>query len=163
MEQDQRIFADSAEFYYTDTISDKACGMIKDSAADSKPFFLHVCYTAPHWPLHAMPEDIERYRGTYGKGWDYFRTARHEELKGTGILDPNWEISPKDPDSHDFFAESAARREWEDLRMAVYAAQVEAMDRGIGRLLTALRTAGEEDNTLIMFLSDNGGCARVSQ
>jgi arylsulfatase len=159
MEQDKQIYADDDDFYYTDVISDKACGMIDEAVKQDKPFFLHVCYTAPHWPLHARPEDIEKYRGTYKKGWDYFRTARHEELKGQGVVDSKWDISARDPDSHDFHANSPKRREWEDLRMAVYAAQVESMDTGIGRILKTLRGRGIEDNTMVMFLSDNGGCA----
>lgn len=159
MEQDRRIEPDSEDFYYTDAISEKACGMIEEADAQKRPFFLHVCYTAPHWPLHARPEDIERYRGKYRKGWDYFRTARHEELKGAGALNPKWEISARDSRSHDFLADSPERQDWEDLRMAVYAAQVECMDRGIGQILQTLRQRGLEENTLVLFLSDNGGCA----
>jgi arylsulfatase len=159
MDQDRPIVADDDDFYYTDAISDRACDMIRDAAAGEHPFFLHVCYTAPHWPLHALPADIAGYRGTYRRGWDHFRTARHETLKGLGVLNPNWDIAPRDPDSRDFSSDSRARQEWEDLRMAVYAAQVESMDRGIGRILDTLRSTGTEDNTMVMFLSDNGGCA----
>jgi arylsulfatase A-like enzyme len=156
---DRPITAEDDDYYYTDAISDRACRMIRESATDAQPFFLHVCYTAPHWPLHARPDDIERYRGTYRQGWDYFRTARHETLKGLGIVDPTWAISPRDAQSRDFFDATPERQEWEDLRMAVYAAQVESMDRGIGQLLETLRAQGIEDDTLVMFLSDNGGCA----
>ena len=159
MEQDKQISADDDDYYYTDVISEKACGMIDEAVAEDKPFFLHVCYTAPHWPLHARPEDIEKYRGTYKKGWDYFRTARHEELKGQGVVDAQWDITPRDPDSRNFHDDSPKRQEWEQLRMAVYAAQVESMDTGIGRILETLRARGIEDNTMVMFLSDNGGCA----
>jgi arylsulfatase A-like enzyme len=159
MEQDRRIAADSEDFYYTDAITDKACEMISEATAASRPFFLHVCYTAPHWPLHARPDEIEVYRDLYRKGWDHFRTARHEELKGQGILSAGWDISPRDTESRDFFADSVARQEWEAMRMAVYAAQVESMDRGIGRILAALQATNSLDNTIVMFLSDNGGCA----
>ncbi len=159
MDQERHITAEDSDFYYTDAISDRACGMITEASGGECPFFLHVCYTAPHWPLHAQPEDIERYRGAYRKGWDHFRTARHEELKGMGILSPKWDISPKDWGWRDFASHSASRQEWEDLRMAVYAAQVESMDRGIGRILETLQAAGVADDTLVMFLSDNGGCA----
>lgn len=158
-DQDRHVTADSDEFYYTDAITDRSREVISEWAGRDKPFFLHVCYTAPHWPLHARPEDIERYVGKYRKGWDHFRTARHEELKGLSILDSKWAISPRDRDSHDFFSVNAKRQEWEDLRMAVYAAQVESMDRGIGRILSTLRETGIEEDTLVMFLSDNGGCA----
>ena len=85
------------------------------------------------------------------------RTARHEQLKGMGVLDRRWPISPRDPDSRPWG--EARHLVWEDLRMAVYAAQVECMDRGIGRIMAALRRAGVADDTLVLFLSDNGGCA----
>ncbi len=157
MDQDRFIRPEDDDYYYTDAISENAAAMVRE--ADGAPFFMHVCYTAPHWPLHARAADIEAYIGTYSKGWDHFRTARHETLKGLGVLDGKWPISPRDPDSRDFHADNAKRREWEDLRMAVYAAQVESMDRGIGRIVAALEETGALENTLIMFLSDNGGCA----
>lgn len=160
MDQDRRVNAwEYDDFYYTDQISERACTMIDEAARDQQPFFLHVCYTAPHWPLHARPETIETYRDTYHRGWDYFRTARHEALKGMGMLDARWPISPRDPLSRDFKEDNAERRAWESLRMAVYAAQIESMDAGIGRLLERLRAQGQEDNTYVLFLSDNGGCA----
>ncbi|MFN2131701.1 MAG: sulfatase-like hydrolase/transferase, partial [Anaerolineae bacterium] len=84
------------DYYYTDAVSDEAVRMIERAAGSHQPFFLHVTYTAPHWPLHAFEEDIARYEGTYRKGWDALRTARHEELNGLGILDPTWAISPRD-------------------------------------------------------------------
>ncbi|MFP4383145.1 MAG: arylsulfatase [Spirochaetia bacterium] len=158
MEQDKRI-EPGADYYYTDGISDAACRMIEEASDGDDPFFLHVCYTAPHWPLHALPEDIERYRGKYRKGWDYLRTSRHEELKGSGILDSKWDISPRDTESRDFTGDPKDRQEWEDLRMAVYAAQVDRMDQGVGKILGELSKQGIEDNTMVMFLSDNGGCA----
>ncbi|MFW5858079.1 MAG: arylsulfatase, partial [Planctomycetota bacterium] len=159
MDQDRRVLEVGDDFYYTDAIAERASGMIDEAVAGDAPFVLHVCYTAPHWPLHAWPEDIERYRGRYRDGWDTIRTARHEELRGMGLVDPSWAISPRDPDSRDFTDDPADRRDWEDLRMAVYAAQVESMDRGVGRILEALDRNGIADDTLVMFLSDNGGCA----
>ena len=158
-DQEKHIFAQAENYYYTDDISTQACRMIKESRKDKKPFFLHVCYTAPHWPLHAPQENIENFRGKYRKGWDYFRTARHEELIASGILGSDWSISPRDAQSHDFFEESPQHQEWEDLRMAVYTAQIECMDRGIGQIIQQLKTLGVYENTLVIFLSDNGGCA----
>ncbi len=146
------------DFYYTDAISDNACSMIEQAAGQEKPFFLYLAYTAPHWPLHALPEDIARYEGRYRNGgWDALRTARHEELKGMGILNPRWEISPRDEAAPPW--EEVPDQDWEDLRMAVYAAQVDRMDQGVGRVVDKLRALGQLDNTLILFLSDNGGCA----
>lgn len=146
-------------FYYTDAISDEACGMIRRSTLAGQPFFCYVAYTAPHWPLHALPEDIARYEGKYRGGWDALRTSRHEQLKALGILDPRWPISARDDKAPAWMDLPAARREWEALRMAVYAAQVDRMDQGVGRILSTLRETGAAENTLILFLSDNGGCA----
>ena len=149
--------AESESYYLTDAISDHAAEMVEEAAAEEAPFFLYVAYTAPHWPLHALPDDIARYEGRYGAGWDAVRTARHEELKGMGVLDAGWEISPRDSDSRPW--SEVRERVWEDRRMAVYAAQVECMDRGIGRIMATLERTGTTDDTLVLFLSDNGGCA----
>ncbi len=155
---DQQQIVDSPDgFYSTDAYTDAAIRMIDSARAASRPFFLHLCYNAPHWPLHALPEDIERYRGTYRKGWDSIRTARHEELKGLGILDRRWLISPRDEHAPPW--SSVTGQDWEDSRMAVYAAQIDRMDRNIGRLVKHLEEEGVLDDTLILFLSDNGGCA----
>ncbi len=145
------------DFYYTDAISDKAVAMIDEAHRDETPFFLHVAYTAPHWPLHALPEDIAKYEGEYRGGWDRLRQNRHEELNSRGLLDPAWQISPRDADSHPW--EATADADWEDLRMATYAAMIDRMDQGIGRILAKLDALSITDDTLIIFLSDNGGCA----
>ncbi len=145
------------DFYYTDAISDKAVDMINDAHDDGAPFFLHVAYTAPHWPLHARPEDIAKYETKYRIGWDNLRQQRHEELNSLGLLDPVWRISPRDADSHPWAA--TAQPDWEDLRMAAYAAMIDRMDQGIGRIVSRLEALGILDETMIVFLSDNGGCA----
>ena len=154
---DDEIVESEPGFYMTDAISDNAVKMIEESAALGQPFFQYVAYTAPHWPLHAPEEAVARHVGKYRKGWDALRTARHEELKGLGILDSRWEISPRDEDVPPW--DDASDKEWEDLRMAVYAAQVEIMDQGIGRIVKRLESLGILGDTLVMFLSDNGGCA----
>ncbi len=154
---DETIQAEGDSYYYTDAISDYAAETIRKSASSPKPFFLYVAYNAPHWPLQALPEDIERYRGRYAKGWDAARTDRHERMIEMGILDSKWPISPRDGQAPPWSDVSA--KEWEDARMAFYAAQVDRLDQGIGRILDALREQGLEDNTLVMFMSDNGGCA----
>ena len=145
------------DFYYTDAISDKAVEMIDEAHHDGTPFFLHVAYTAPHWPLQAPPEDIAKYEGAYRSGWDSLRQNRHEALNSLGLLDPVWRISPRDSDSHPWGSEE--NTDWEDLRMATYAAMIDRMDQGIGRILAKLEALGISENTLIIFLSDNGGCA----
>lgn len=147
----------SPEYYFTDAVSERAITQIDHARGQGRPFFLYLAYTAPHWPLHALPEDIAEYEARYRDGWDAVRTARHEALVGSGIIDRSWTISPRDPDSYPF--DHSANPEWESLRMAVYAAQVQRMDRGIGAVVEKLRAVGELDNTLFIFLSDNGGCA----
>lgn len=157
MRDDQVIEADSPDYYFTDAISDNAVKMIEEDTTREKPFFLYVSYTAPHWPLHALEEDIAKYEGRYSHGWDTLRTDRHEELKGTGVLDSKWPISARHADVVPW--SEAPDREWEAMRMAVYAAQIDRMDQGIGRIMAKVRELGAEDNTIVMFLSDNGGCA----
>ena len=157
MDDDIPVTVDRDDFYYTDEISSHAVRMIEQSGAEDAPFFSYVAYTAPHWPLHAPEEVIEKYKGVYDNGWDELRESRHENLKSLGILDESWKMAPRDQDS--FPWEDAKNKEWESLRMAVYAAQIDRMDQGIGRILEALDSAGVRDNTLVMFLSDNGGCA----
>ena len=158
MDQDTLVpLAELDDFYLTDAISDNAVGMIGEAVAQDGPFFMYVAYTAPHWPLHAPEEDIARYEGQYRGGWEALRTSRHEKLKSEGLVDEKWEISPRDSDSPPW--DDVADTDWEDIRMAAYAAQIDRMDQGVGRILAALRAADVADNTLIMFMSDNGGCA----
>ena len=156
-EQDTLLEPDLEGFYLTDAISDSAVDMIEDATSGEDPFFMYVAYTAPHWPLHALEEDIARYEGKYRNGWDHLRTSRHEQLKGMGILDEKWDISPRDADSPPW--DEAADHDWEDIRMAVYSAQIDRLDQGVGKIVSALRRAGADSNTIVMFLSDNGGCA----
>ena len=157
MRDDKFLELEPSGYYFTNAITDNAVDMIQDNADSGKPFFLHVTYTAPHWPLHALEEDIARYEGKYRGGWEALRTSRHEQLKGLGILDSKWEISPRDKDAHPW--SETPNQDWHDLRMAVYAAQIDRVDQGVGRILAKLQELGVEDNTLIMFMSDNGGCA----
>ncbi len=157
MEDDSRVEVVPDDFYFTDAITDKAIAMVSDSVDDDKPFFLYLAHAAPHWPLHAHPEDIARYDGVYSKGWDHIRTARHETMNGSGVLQSNWEISPRDESVHRWSQEK--NKDWEASKMATYAAMVDRMDQSIGTLITALKRLNVFDDTLILFLSDNGGCA----
>lgn len=161
MRDDERIFASPSNFYMTDAITDEAILMIDESIAMEKPYFLYLAHTAPHWPLHAHEEDIAKYETTYRSGWDSIRTARHEELNGLGAVQKNWHISPRDELSKAW--ESANNKEWEASRMAVYAAMIDRLDQNVGRVLDHLRAKGTLENTLIMFLSDNGGCAELME
>ncbi|HUT13938.1 MAG TPA: arylsulfatase [Thermoguttaceae bacterium] len=145
------------DYYTTDAFSDHAAATIRRFAQSDKPFFVHVCYTAPHYPLHAKPEDIAKYRGKYMAGWDALRQERHRRQIEMGLIDPKWELPGRDSGTGSW--EEEQNKEYEDLRMATYAAMIDAMDQGIGRILDALDEVGAAENTLVMFLSDNGGCA----
>jgi arylsulfatase A-like enzyme len=146
-------------FFYTDAISDQAAAYIRDHAAThpDEPFFEYVAYTAPHWPLHAHDEDIAKYKGRFDAGWDALRDARLDRLVADGLLAPQWRLSPRDP-SQPAWTE-AEHKGWLLRCMEVYAAQIDRMDQGIGRIVQALEETGRLDDTLIIFLADNGACA----
>jgi len=147
----------SGDYYYTDAISQQAAAHLEQAGRTGKPFFLYVSYTAPHWPLHARPETIARYRTKYAAGWDSLRRQRHQRMISMGIVEARWPLTPRDPSIEAW--EKNAYKAWQQRRMEVYAAQVDSMDRGIGTILKELRQIGAENNTLVMFLSDNGACA----
>ena len=142
------------EFYYTDAISDNAVKFIHEHDK-SNPFFLYVAYTAAHWPMHARERDIEKYKGRYDKGWNALRTERHKRMLELGVIEEHWPMSP--PDNNGW--ENAEDKQWHTRRMEVYAAMVDVMDRGIGRIVDELKRKRLFDNTLIIYLQDNGGCA----
>ena len=146
-------------FFLTDAISDEAVAFIRDHARKTpdKPFFTYVAYTAPHWPLHAHEEDIARYKDRFVSGWDILREERLERMREMGILDEGWSLSPRDASQLPW--DEARNKEWNQRRMEVYAAQIDRMDQGIGRIVKSLEETGQLENTLILFLSDNGGCA----
>jgi arylsulfatase len=145
------------DFYMTDAFTDYAVKFLDEAKEKKKPFLLYTAFTSPHWPLHARPEDIAKYRGKYMDGWDALREKRHRKLIDLGIVDAKWPITPRDNTAPAW--EAAKDKDDLDLRMAVYAAQIDRMDQNIGRILAKLREIGAERNTLVMFLSDNGGCA----
>ena len=145
------------DYYFTDAITDNAVRYIEDAAAAKKPFFLYTAYTAPHWPLHARPDDIARYRGRYNSGWDALREERRRRQIDLRIIDPRWQMTARDRSAPAW--SEAANKEWQARRMEVYAAMVDRLDYGVGRIVEALRRTGQDQNTLILFLADNGGCA----
>ena len=146
-------------FYMTDAITAHAIEMVREAAARPSPFFLYLAYTAPHWPLHALPPEIEKYRGKFLKGWDRLRAERYERMVAMGLIDRQWPLSPRDAGVPAWDSLSQREKEAWDLRMAVYAAQVDRMDQGIGRVIREIEKTGRLDNTFVLFLSDNGGCA----
>ncbi len=140
-------------FYYTDAIADQSARFIRERDAN-KPFFLYVAFTSPHWPLHAPAETIAKYKGKYDAGYEAIRAARFARMKKLGIIEPKSELSPA-PGTWD----SQQHKEWEARCMEVFAAQVDRMDQNIGKIIDTLEQAKQLDNTLILFLQDNGGCA----
>ena len=147
------------EFFYTDAISDQAVDYVRAHVKDhpKTPFFQYVAYTAPHWPLHAHEEDIAKYKGRFDAGWDRLREERLARLVKDGIIHPAWRLTDRDPTQPPWT--EAEHREWLLRCMEVYAAQIDRMDQGIGRIVQALEETSQFENTLIIFLSDNGACA----
>ena len=151
-----RITEFPENFYTTDAFTDHAIETISRFAKRAQPFFLHLCYTAPHYPLHAKPADIAKYRGKFRDGWDSMRNRRFQRQQALGLADDSWKLSTGDSRG---YAWAEADQDFEDHRMAVYAAMIDAMDQNVGRLLQSLETLGVADDTVILFLSDNGGCS----
>jgi arylsulfatase len=144
------------KFYYTDALSDQATKFIRDHTRDHarQPFFLYLAYTAAHWPLHAKESDIAKYRGRYDAGYAAIREARWAKQKALGVVDPKWTPTPIEGNW-----DRARDRAFETRCMEVYAAMIDCMDQGIGRVTEELRRQGQLENTLILYLQDNGGCA----
>jgi arylsulfatase len=145
-------------FYATDAFTDYAVERVAEHPDGEQPFFLYLSYTAPHWPLHAWPEDIARYEDRYAGGWAPLRRERYERVKEMGLIDPAWPLSPADENAADWDALDEETWALMARKMAVYAAQVDRMDQGVGRVVAALKEKGVFEDTLIMFLSDNGAC-----
>lgn len=156
---DQPLEAGGDGYYTTDVFTDYALQFLDEGQERAEPFFLYLAFTAPHWPLHAPPEDIAKYRGQYLKGWDALREERWHRQIESGITDAQWNPSPRDSRVPDWEAESD--QAGYDLKMAIYAAQVDRMDQNVGRVLDKLRAMGVEENTLVLFMSDNGACAEL--
>ena len=144
------------EFYYTDAISDHATKFVTEHQKRNadQPFFLYVAHTAAHWPMHAKETDIAKYKGRYDAGYDVVRAKRIEKMKQIGLLDDQWLISPQEGNWNE-----VKNKAWEARCMEVYAAMVDCMDQSIGRLVNTLKANGQFENTVILFLQDNGGCA----
>ncbi|MBD3631052.1 arylsulfatase [Cyclobacterium sp.] len=150
------------DFYYTDAISEHASELIRKLGKgdrDEKPFFGYIAYTAPHWPLHALTADIEKYKGKYDRGWDKIREERKARMEAMGLIHPEWKLSVRDPNNLSW--EETGDKAWWAACMEVYAAMVDRMDQGIGSIIQALEETGQLDNTLIFFLQDNGACHEV--
>lgn len=150
-------------FYTTDAYTDYAIRFLSEhqqaKETQDKPFFLYLAYTAPHWPLQAHEEEIRKYRGKYKIGWDELRQQRLVKQKSLGLLPASTKLSPRDSEVPAWETLSEKKQDEMDLKMAIYAAMVDRVDQNIGKLVGSLKSSGQYENTLILFLSDNGGCA----
>ncbi len=148
-------------FYTTDAFTDQAIAFLgehRKGERSSDPFFLYLAYTAPHWPLQAFEDDIAKYRGQYKIGWDELRKQRYARQIELGLIDSSWPLSPRTEGIPAWDSLDAEKQDEMDLKMAVFAAMVDRVDQNIGKLTNYLKQSGVYDNTLILFLSDNGAC-----
>ena len=143
------------DFYYTDALNDRAADYVDQYSRDEKPFFLYVAHSAPHWPLHALPEDIEKYNDTYQVGWDKIRETRYRRMVEMGLLEAETAILSERHERERRW-EDNPDKVWDARAMAVHAAMIDRLDQGIGRIVEKLEENDQLDNTLILFLSDNG-------
>jgi len=172
------IYHEKEPFYKTDALTDNALQWMDEPVKKGQPFFLFLGYGAAHYPLQARPEDIAKYRGTYKKGWDKIREERLQRLKNMGLMAETTQLSPPSSNINKFRghpkgdeerrAKIPLYRPWNtlsekeqdelDLEMSVFAAMVDRMDQNIGRVLNYLDEKGIADNTIVIYLSDNGSC-----
>ncbi len=147
---------DYDEFYLTDVFTDYAIQFMEEQT-DDEPFFLYLAYNAPHWPLHAYEDDYGKYVGSYESmgGWEKLRETRFENMKALCVVDESWALSEPGDDVEDW---DEANQSDMDLRMSVYAGQIDRLDQGVGRIVESLSQKGILDDTLIIFISDNGAC-----
>ena len=146
------------DFYATDAFTDKPLEWLEEKELDDKPFFLYLAYTAPHYPLHARPKDIEKYKGVYDEGYAAIQKARYLRMVEKGLIDPEkTKFKPLPVSAWKGLSEE--ERAKEKRRMEIYAAMLDSVDQNVGRILKKLKEDNKLENTLIMFASDNGGCA----
>lgn len=153
---DDKEYTPGPNWYSTNAYADYALKFIEGNKGTGKPFFLYMAFTSPHWPIQALPQDIAKYKGKYLKGWDKLRQERLERQKQLGIIAKDEKLSPRDKSVPEWDSLSPEEKEQFDTKMAVYAAMVDRMDQNIGRIRKKLKELGEDKNTVIMFLSDNG-------
>jgi arylsulfatase A-like enzyme len=158
MENQTVLPTPQGDYHFTDAVTEHALTSLQQQKTD-RPYFMYVAYAAPHFPLHARESDIAHFRGQFTAGWDVLKKQRYQKMVDMKLLDPAWQLPPRDPQELPWEDVKPEYRAWFDQRMAVYAAMIEQMDRGIGQIIAAIRARPDRDNTLVLFLSDNGGCA----
>ncbi len=148
-----------AGWYTTDAWTDNGIKFVNEALDEKKPFFLYLAHNAPHFPLQAPEAEVAKYRGKFKAGWDKLRAERYERMVRLGIVESTWALSPRPDNIKPWDKLTAEEQDRFDNMMAVYAAVIEKLDSNIGRLVDALKKRDALDNTLILFLSDNGGTA----
>ena len=147
------------EWYASDMLVDWTVRFVDEAKAEGKPFFLYLPFTAVHFPVMAPADEIAKFKGKYMAGWEKLRRDRLERQKAMGLIAPDAALPGALPEAYDWDKMSAADKDRFDTIMAVYAAAVSRMDKAVGTLVADLKARGEFDNTLILFMSDNGGNA----
>lgn len=148
------------DYYITNDFTQKSVAYIEGFAKQEAPFFLYVAYTAPHWPIHALPADIEKYKDTYSGGWEVLRKNRYDRQVKMGLIDPA--KSPLNPlEGRKWESLSAPEKAFNARKMAVHAAMVDRVDQGVGAIIAALKKTGQLDHTVILFLADNGASPEI--
>jgi len=145
-------------FYTTWAVTDYAIQFMSEMTEKEEPFLLYAAFNAPHYPLQAPEATVKKYDGRYDSGWDTLRVKRHQRQLESGLLPAAWPLSPRPDHIPAWDSLSDAERQWEADRMEVYAAMVDELDQGVGRIVDFLKNKGVLENTLILFLSDNGAC-----
>jgi arylsulfatase A-like enzyme len=145
-------------FYTTIANVDYGLKFISEAREEKKPWFLYVAFNAPHAPLQPLKQDYEKYQNRYSGGWDELNKARFEKLKKVGVIPEDLKISPRPDHVPAWESLTPEIKTWESRRMAAYGALIDRVDQEIGRLIRDIETAGELENTLIVFVSDNGAC-----
>ncbi len=155
---DDKPWSFPGDFFMTESFNDYSVKFLREAVHKEQPFFLYAAYIAPHWPLHARDKDISAYRERYlNKGWDEWTRERQRRQRDLGLLPAEWTPAAKEPSIPDWSEDK--NKTWQAERMAIYAAQITKVDEGVGRLLKVLKDSGTEDNTLVLFLSDNGAAS----
>lgn len=145
------------DLYVTEDFTDHAIGFVEEAVKEAKkPFFLYLAHIAPHWPLQAKPEEIAKYKGRYDEGWDMVRKKRFARQFESGVVSESVELGPRDPGAKAWESQPESKRKDLAHWMEIYAAQVDCIDRNVGKLVAKLKELGQFEDTLILFLSDNG-------
>lgn len=145
--------------YSTELYTDKLIEYIDSNAGSGRPFFAFAAFTSPHWPLQVPEEDLDLYAGRYDMGYDRLREENFERLKRAGVIPADAKLPPRNPDIRPWSELTAEERRVEARKMELYAAMVENLDRHVGRLLAYLERRGLADDTLVVFMGDNGAAA----